>query len=267
MAGRAGDGDRRARRALRGRHVVGVLGALLGDRESADTSAWYAYAVVALTIPLSIASLVGAFASITIRFRRSRGDERAQLKWLVFVAALFPVGVVAHSIADSFAPGAIGTVEFIFSLASIALPAAIGIAILKYRLYEIDRIISRALVYGALTVVLGAAYVGLVVAGQALFSSLAGGSNLAIAASTLVVAALFLPARSRLQAFVDRRFYRSRYDAQRTLQNFGMRLREQVELGGLSADLLQAVTATMQPVSASLWLNDSDGNAKVVTIP
>ena len=110
------------------------------------------------------------------------------------------------------------------------MPVAVAIAILRYRLYEIDRIVSRTLVYASLTVVLGAAYVGLVLAGQALFSSFAGGSNLAIAVSTLVVAALFLPVRSRVQRFVDRRFYRRRYDAQRTLEGFGARLREQVDL-------------------------------------
>ena len=131
---------------------------------------------------------------------------------------------------------------------------AIGIAILKYRLYEIDRIISRTLVYGGLTVVLGAVYIGLVLAGQALFSSFAGGSNLAIAASTLAVAALFLPVVPRVQRFVDRRFYRRRYDAQRTLAGFGTRLREQVDLGTLSGDLRTAVDETMQPAHVSVWL-------------
>ena len=111
-------------------------------------------------------------------------------------------------------------------LGILAIPVAIGVAILRYRLYEIDRVISRTLVYGALTVILGAAYAGLVLAGQAVFSSFAGGSNLAIAVSTLVVAALFLPLRARVQRFVDRRFYRRRYDAQRTLETFGARLRE-----------------------------------------
>ena len=134
------------------------------------------------------------------------------------------------------------------------LPIATAIAILRYRLYEIDRIISRTLVYGALTLILGAAYVGLVLAGQALFSSFAGGSNLAIAASTLVVAALFLPVRSRVQRFVDRRFYRSRYDAQRTLEAFGGRLREQVELERLATELHGVVSETMQPKHVSLWL-------------
>ena len=134
------------------------------------------------------------------------------------------------------------------------MPVAVAIAILRYRLYEIDRIVSRTLVYASLTVVLGAAYVGLVLAGQALFSSFAGGSNLAIAASTLVVAALFLPVRARVQRFVDRRFNRRRYDAQRTLEEFGARLREQVDLASLERDLQAVVVETMQPTGASLWL-------------
>jgi hypothetical protein len=132
----------------------------------------------------------------------------------------------------------------------------VGIAVLRYRLYEIDRIISRALVYGSLTAVLGAAYVGLVLVGQWLFSSFAGGSDLAIAVSTLVVAALFLPLRSRLQGLVDRRFYRSRYDAQRTLESFGARVREEVDLEALSVDLRGVVAETVRPVHVSLWLRD-----------
>ena len=141
----------------------------------------------------------------------------------------------------------------VFTVELIALPISVGIAVLRYRLYEIDRIISRTLVYVALTVILGAAYVGLVLAGPALFSSFAGGSNLAIAASTLVVAALFLPVRSRVQGFVDRRFYRRRYDAQRTLEAFGIRLREQVELDALATDLAAVVSETMQPAHVSVW--------------
>ena len=201
-----------------------------------------------------VASVIAAFAAVVVRFRRSRGDERAQLKWLVFAAGLLPVGIVAHTLAEGFAPGAIGTIEAIFSIVTLSFPIAIGIAVLKYRLYEIDRIISRTLVYGALTVVLGAAYVGLVLGGQAVFSSFAGGSNLAVAVSTLVVAALFLPVRSRVQRFVDRRFYRRRYDAQRTLEGFGARLREQVDLETLSAELRGVVGETMQPAAVSLWL-------------
>ena len=130
---------------------------------------------------------------------------------------------------------------------------------LKYRLYDVDRLINKTLVYGALTAVLGAAYFGLVLAGQALSSSFAGGSNLAIAVSTLLVAALFLPLRSRLQRFVDRRFYRRRYDAQRTLERFGARLREEVELEALSGELCGVVGETMQPAHVALWLRAEEG--------
>ncbi len=214
-----------------------------------------------------VGSAIAACASVVIRFRHAAGDERAQLKWFVLAASLLPLGLCVHLLAETVAPGAVNSVEAAFSLAVAMLPIAIGVAILKYRLYEIDRIISRALVYGSVTVVLGAAYAGLVLAGQALFETLTGGSNLAIAVSTLAVAALFLPVRARVQAFVDRRFYRRRYDAQRTLEAFGSRLREQIELDALSENLLGAVGETMQPLSASLWLNGSPTDPKPVTIP
>jgi hypothetical protein len=148
--------------------------------------------------------------------------------------------------------GDLGDVFFALTLA--VLPAATAIAMFKYRLYEIDRVISRTLVYGVLTVILGAAYAGLVLAGQALFSSFAGGSNLAIAGSTLVVAGLFLPLRGRVQLVVDRRFYRRRYDAQRTLEAFGARLRQEIDLQSLSLELRGVVDQTMQPAHLSLWL-------------
>lgn len=202
------------------------------------------------------ASAVAACASVIVRFRRSKGDEREQLKWFVLAASTLPLGLMIHLSAETFAPSAIAAVEAGFSLASSLLPIAIGIAILKYRLYEIDRIISRTLVYASLTVVLAGVYIGLVLAGQALFSSFVGGSNLAIAVSTLAVAALFLPVRSRVQTFVDRRFYRRRYNAQRTLEAFGSRLREQVDLGALSGELRGVVDDTMQPTHVGLWLRD-----------
>jgi hypothetical protein len=205
-----------------------------------------------LIVPFAVALILSA-ASVIVRFRRSRGEERLQMKWLAFAAGLliaaFLVGIlvlVSFGYEDA-GGGLVGA-------ALAVVPVAIGIAILRYRLYEIDRVISRTLVYGLLTVVLGGAYAGLVLAGQWAFSSFAGGSDLAIAVSTLVVAALFLPLRRRIQGVVDRRFYRRRYDAQRTLDAFGSRLREQVELGALAADLRGVVDETMQPAHVSLWL-------------
>ena len=194
--------------------------------------------------------LVCAATSSVERFRRSRGDERQQLKWMTYGVAVWifwvPVSMLAHGdLADLF-----------FAVTIAVLPAATAIAIFKYRLYEIDRVISRTLVYGLLTLILGLAYAGLVLGGQALFSSVAGGSNLAIAVSTLVVAALFMPVRRRVQRFVDRRFYRHRYDAQRTLEAFGARLREEVDLPLLAADLRGVVTETMRPAHVSLWLRE-----------
>ena len=159
--------------------------------------------------------------------------------------------------ARSAPTGGVLDALFITGFALLMLiPAAVGVAIRRYRLYDVDRVISRTLVYGSLTVVLGAAYAGLVLAGQAVFSSFAGGSNLAIAASTLVVAALFLPLRARLQRFVDRRFYRRRYDAQQTLAAFGTRLRDQVELDGLCADLAGVVARRCSRRTSSLWLRE-----------
>ncbi len=213
--------------------------------------------LVDMTWGISILALFAlSLAAVSVRFRRSRGVEREQLKWLAlaggvtiggFLGALFLIDLV----------GWLSTALFFVGFGGfLSMPVAVAVAILRYRLYEIDRLVSRTLVYGALTVVLGAAYVGLVLAGQALFSSFAGGSNLAIAVSTLIVAALFLPVRSRVQGIVDRRFYRRRHNAQQTLHAFGSRLREQIELGALSEDLLGVVSETMQPTSVSLWLTD-----------
>ena len=206
---------------------------------------------------VSIFVLFGlSLTSIVTRYRRSRGLERKQLSLLALAGALVIVAFSATFAADSVGGvlatifGALGFVGFML------MPVAVAVAILRYRLYEIDRLISRTLVYALLTLILGAAYVGLVLAGQALFSSFAGGSNLAIAVSTLLVAALFLPARARVQGFVDRRFYRSRYDAERTLEAFGARLREQVELESLSVELRGVVDNTMQPAHVGLWLRE-----------
>ena len=210
----------------------------------------------------------GVVLSVTgavLRFRRSTGIERDQMKWLALAAMLLIAGFVAAVFLSLVDATRIG--DLLIGLGFAAVPVAVGIGVLRYRLYDIDRVISRTLSFAFVTAALGAAYVGLVLLGQSLFSSVAGGGGLVVAVSTLVVAALFLPVRARVQGFVDRRFYRSRYDAERTLAVFGSRLRQQVELDGLSEDLLLAVAETMQPVSASLWLNDSRQQAQVVTIP
>ena len=198
-----------------------------------------------------------ALFSIVVRFRRSRGIERLQLKWVAYAGSVMVTGFFVAFVSGQTLLSDIGFITGVVGF--VLLPIAVGIAILRYRLFDIDRVISKTLVYAALSVVLGAAYVGLVLAGQALFSSFAGGSNLAIAVSTLVVAALFLPLRSRLQHFVDRRFYRRRYDTQHTLEAFGTRLRQQIRLDELRADLVSVVGETMQPSHLTLWLRDEAG--------
>jgi len=207
----------------------------------------------ALGVLLLLPAAVATFAGAVLRFRRARGIERQQFKWFALAVAF----LLVMFCATAFSSGAPGRVlHSLMGVAFAGLAFAVGVAILRYRLYDIDHVISRTLVYGVLTVILGAAYVGLVLAGQALFSSFAGGSNLAIAVSTLVVAALFLPLRSRVQRVVDRRFYRRRYDAQQTLDAFGGRMRERVELDGLRVDLEGVVRDTMQPAHVSLWLRE-----------
>jgi hypothetical protein len=200
-----------------------------------------------LLVPAAVVTYLGALW----RFRRARGVERQQFKWFALAACFLLVSFVLTMV-----PRLEGVTMALIGLGFAGIPVAVGIAILRYRLYDIDRVISKTLVYGSLTVILGAAYAGFVLAGQALFASFAGGSNLAIAVSTLVVAALFLPLRSRVQSLVDRRFYRRRYDARRTLEAFGTRLRERVELEGLRVELEGVVRETMQPAHVSLWLKE-----------
>ena len=206
---------------------------------------------------LGLLTLFAAVGSLIQRLRRSQGVERQQYALFTMAGIVLVLGMVATQIADAtLGTHASNVVSVVPSLAAAVLPIATAIAILRYRLYEIDRIVSKTIVYLIATVVLAGAYVGLVLAGQGLFSSFAGGSNLAIAASTLIVAALFLPVRSRVQRFVARRFYRRRYDAQRTLETFGARVREQVDLEALHVELSGVVQETMQPQRFSLWLRE-----------
>jgi hypothetical protein len=200
-------------------------------------------------------AVVLSVAAAVVRFRRSRGVERDRMKWLAYAALLLACSFALAIVLSATSWTAVG--DFVMGLGFAGVPIAVGIGVLRYRLYDIDRVISRTLSFAILTFALGAVYVGLVLLGQAAFSSLAGGGDLAIAASTLVVAALFLPVRRRVQGFVERRFYRRRYDAQRTLEAFGLRLREEVELDVLAGDLRGVVTETMQPAHVSLWLRET----------
>jgi hypothetical protein len=229
--------------------------------------------------PLGIEGLTGAYKallyagapllfgaavlSLFVRLRRAEGLERQQLKWFAYAAAMFALGIVLIVI-----PLAIDTPSWfvraataVFTAAGTTVPVAIGIAILRYRLYDIDRIINRTLVYGSLTALLAVVYLGGVISSQYAFRTLTGqGSQLAIVASTLAIAALFNPLRKRIQAFVDRRFYRSRYDARKTLESFSSKLRDETDLDALNDELVGVVGETMQPAHASLWLRPSGAN-------
>ena len=195
--------------------------------------------------------------SLVLRFRRARGEERQQLKWFAFsgvlCCAVFAAGPVLWSLPESRVTVWIWPVLFVAGASTI--PIAVGIAVLRYRLYDIDLLINRTLVYGSLTAMLVAVYVGTVVLLQGALRILTGQeSTLAVVASTLVIAALFSPLRRRVQELVDRRFYRRKYDAAKTLEAFNARLRDETELATLSRDVVGVVRETMQPAHVSLWL-------------
>jgi uncharacterized membrane protein YhdT len=212
----------------------------------------------ALLYFISPVALSAVVLSVFMRLRRAAGVERQQIKWFAYAAA---ASVMATSLAY-LVPGVIDTplwferMGFALNIAFIpAIPIAIGIAILRYRLYDIDRIINRTLVYGALSATLVALYFGGIVMLQRVFVLLTGQqSTLAVVASTLLIAALFTPLRRLIQGFIDRRFYRSKYDARKTLEAFSAQLRNETDLEALSDDLVGVVRETMQPAHVSLWL-------------
>lgn len=201
-------------------------------------------------LPLGV---LAGVVSLVVRYRRSEGIERLQLRWVAAAGCLLVMLAVAGLAGEALVGGGfLGWVGMLTGLLAIA--AAVGIALLRYRLYDIEVVVNRTLVYGALTATLAAVYLGSILVLQLALGGLTAGSNLAIAASTLGVAALVRPARNRIQEVVDRRFYRRGYDARRTLDSFSARLRDQVDLAALDAELRGVVAETMQPAHVSLWL-------------
>ena len=228
---------------------------------------WIADAGIGIILLLPLCMLASA-VSLVLRYRRSRGEERQQIKWIAFAASVvvivYLIIIVSSFIFPSRAAWFAGStplwlelLQYAALISFTAVPIAVGFAVLKYRLYDIDLIINRALVYGSLTVMLALVYIGGVAATQAIFRALTGQEEqpqIAVVASTLVIAALFNPLTRRIQSFVDRRFYRRKYDARKTLEAFSATLRDETDLEALNNELIGTVRETVQPAHVSLWM-------------
>jgi hypothetical protein len=200
---------------------------------------------------------LAAAASLLVRLVRSRGIERQQVEWFAYAIFLLAIStILAYVVSEALDARWLGWISSALVIVSIvALPVAMSIAILRYRLYQIDRLINRTLVYSSLTAVLALVYFCAIVVSQRVLGLFTGEeSTLAIVASTLLIAALFNPLRRRIQSFIDKRFYRSRYDARKTLEAFSAQLRNETNLDALSDDLVDVVKETMQPAHVTLWL-------------
>jgi hypothetical protein len=210
--------------------------------------------------------VIGAAASVVVRLRRSRGVERRQLEWFAYTTVVFIGSSIISGIAsDVTGTRWLGNVSFSLSMVGlVCLPIAVGVAILRFRLYDIDLIINRTLVYGPLTATLALVYFGGVATTESVFRALTGQNQqpqLAIVVSTLAIAALFSPLRRRIQSYIDRRFYRNRYDARKALEAFSAKLRDETNLDALNAELVGVIDETMQPEHLTLWLRP-DGSLK-----
>jgi uncharacterized membrane protein YhdT len=234
--------------------LLGMLGPIRNPLGVEGFTSVYKAVLFTMAPLLTLAAALAVF----IRLRRALGVERQQIKWFTYAAV---VSVIA-TILSYIIPGVIDTplwfdrAGYALNIATIpALPVAIGIAILRYRLYDIDVVISRTLVYGSLTAILVALYFGVIVVLQRVFVALTGQqSTLAVMASTLLIAALFTPLRGRIQSFIDRRFYRKKYDARKTLEAFSATLGDETDLKALNDELVNVVRETMQPAHVSLWV-------------
>jgi hypothetical protein len=221
-------------------------------------------AVGPLESVLYVLGIVAA-ASLFGRMRRARGVQRQQIKWFAYATVVLVGGVVLDfTVSEATGVSWLGKIGFVLRMVGLAgLPMAIGIAVLRYRLYNIDRIINRTLVYSSLTAMLVALYFGGIVVLQRIVVLLTGEkSTLAVVASTLLIAALFMPLRRRIQSFIDRSFYRRKYDARKTLEAFSSQLRNETDLEALSDDLVGVVRETMQPAHVSLWLRPSSSGVE-----
>jgi hypothetical protein len=246
--------------------TAGVSGAVLMGLSfffiSPDQAGGLVSVVAVVVASVLFVSVFFSALSLVVRYRRADGVQRQQLRWLAGAAVLIGVYIVGGLMGLDRLLGE-GVWNLINAAANAGLYAAVGVAILRYRLYEIDIIINRALVYGSLTVMLVGVYFGGIVVLQRVFVALTGQeSTLAVVATTLAIAALFNPLRRRVQALVDRRFYRRKYDAARTLSAFNSRLREETDLDSLSDYVLGVVRETVQPAHASLWLRPHVADAK-----
>jgi hypothetical protein len=200
-----------------------------------------------------------ALASLVVRLWRAQAEERQQMKWFVYAVALFPVLFLSAQVVSTIFPTEEDWPSFLMVMVGLLLiPVSIGMSILRYRLYDIDRVVNRTLVYGALTAILVAGYAAGVLVMQSVLP-LPEDSEVAVAASTLAMAALFRPLRARIQALVDRRFYRARYDAAHAIDRFGARLRNETDLDSLASHLIGVVGDTVQPSHASLWIRTPGG--------